>query len=160
MSRFIQDWRCIESGFEHGPLNMAIDEMLLVTCARSEINYPVLRFFGFAPGCVTFGISQDYKNSSALKLLGESGKEITRRPTGGGIVIHDFDICYSLVVQTKLHAHFSSAIDSYEAIHQAVYAGFRRESIELTYSIRDDASRRQIRDGDIVLPRVKSRDLA
>ena len=134
MSKFIQNWRCIESGFERGALNMAIDEMLLLTCARSEVMYPVLRFFGFMPGCVTFGISQDYKNSSVLKSLSESGKEITRRPTGGGIVIHDFDICYSLVVQTKLHLNFSSTEDSYEAIHQAIYAGFRHEGIEVAFA--------------------------
>ena len=134
MSRFIENWRCIESGFEQGSLNMAIDEMLLSACIRDEIGYPILRFFGFRPGCVTFGISQRFSESETLKGLESMGKEIVRRPTGGGIVVHDYDLCYSLITPVRLHPDFSSTEISYEAIHQAVYAGFRHEGIDVTFA--------------------------
>ena len=130
----IENWRCIESGFEDGDLNMAIDEMLLQTGIQNSVSYPVLRFYGFRPNHATFGVGQRFVHSKTLQQLKREQKTLIRRPTGGGIVVHDLDLCYTVVLNVFSHTSFAQAEGSYEAIHQAVYAGFRRLGIGLEFS--------------------------
>lgn len=130
----IRSWRLIESGFEDSAFNMAVDEALFLKSRRDDSVYPTLRFYGFKPRCVTFGVSQVHEGSRVLAKLGAEGYRLTRRPTGGGIVIHDVDMCYAVIFPSKSGYGFRHPEASYEAIHQAIAAGFRREGIALDFA--------------------------
>ena len=56
-----------------------------------------LRFFNWKPAAAaTFGYAQ-FESSVKKQLSAEGIKEYTRRPTGGGVVLHKGDLTFSLI---------------------------------------------------------------
>ncbi|OLD87705.1 MAG: hypothetical protein AUG81_08395 [Verrucomicrobia bacterium 13_1_20CM_4_54_11] len=71
-----------------GPLNMAVDEVLLTT-ARAAI----LRFYRWNAPSVSFGYCVRF--DEAREIAGN--RDVVRRWTGGGIVPHGEDLTYSIM---------------------------------------------------------------
>ena len=99
----------------HGAINMATDFWLF---QQKDLIDPVFRHYGWIKNEITFGYGQNWnwvKKQNQVK-----GLQITRRPTGGGIVQHGRDWTYTLILP---HKHASSrvpALDFYEAIHLSI----------------------------------------
>ena len=76
-----------------GPLNMAIDEVLLETVART--GDPVLRFYAWSEPTLSLGYFQSVASRSQHResLL----CPVVRRATGGGAILHDRELTYSLI---------------------------------------------------------------
>ncbi len=106
-----QSWLLLKSRPESAACNMAIDEALL-EFARS-LRLPVLRFYGWIEPAATFGYFQRYANVAALTLL----RPLVRRPTGGGLVAHNADWTYSVVVPPDHDWYRLPACESYARIH-------------------------------------------
>jgi len=70
-------------------LNMAIDEALF---AYSKV--PALRFYYWSCPTLSFGYFGKYDNAAKVG----AGRELVRRWTGGGLVLHGSDLTYSLVI--------------------------------------------------------------
>ncbi|MBX7207131.1 MAG: hypothetical protein K1X78_02360 [Verrucomicrobiaceae bacterium] len=103
-----------------GALNMALDQALLELTEN-----PVLRVYSWAAPAVTIGYAQ------RLDLLKPSlpGWPVTRRWTGGGVVYHDADHTYSVIVPATCPWAQTRPVDSYRMIHGSlagalVSAGF------------------------------------
>jgi lipoate-protein ligase A len=85
---------------------------------QKDLIDPVFRHYGWNKNEITFGYGQNWnwvKKQNQVK-----GLQITRRPTGGGIVQHGRDWTYTLILP---HKHASSrvpALDFYEAIHLSI----------------------------------------
>ena len=108
-------WRLINSGFQTGAMNMALDEVLLhsVSAGRSQ---PILRFYRWKPATVTIGYSQSIFSDIDLHLCDQHGLDVVRRSTGGRAVLHDNEVTYSVIAPTE-HGPFSiSLIESYRRI--------------------------------------------
>ena len=97
---------------------MALDEFLLTHTIQNASQVATLRFYEFTKKCITIGLSQ--RNSEFLKMIDGMGFEWVRRPTGGGMVIHEADLIFSLIASLDAHPSFSQAKDSYRAIHEAI----------------------------------------
>lgn len=112
-------WRVLESNHQPAALNMAVDEALLLSA--STRGAPVLRFYGWSEAAATFGYAQrwlDVKRWTPLRPL-------VRRPTGGGVVEHDADWTYSVVIPPG-HAWYAlSAVESYRQMHEWIQAALR-----------------------------------
>ena len=97
---------------------MATDEEQLVL-APAE---PCLRIFRWAPEavpCATFGYAQ--RHAEVIRTLPPHLRDrCVRRPTGGGIVIHDTDLTFSLVIPRTLLP--AAPADIYQALHAAIAA--------------------------------------
>lgn len=97
---------------------MALDEALLAL-APAE---PCLRIFRWAPEavpCATFGYAQ--RHAEVVRTLPPYLRDrCVRRPTGGGIVIHDTDLTFSLVIPRTLLP--AAPADIYQALHAAIAA--------------------------------------
>jgi lipoate-protein ligase A len=114
------NWFLFNSGPCPPDFNMALDEALLE--AVSRLGKPVLRFYGWTEPAATFGYFQKYADVERATPL----RPLIRRPTGGGLVPHDADWTYSLVVPAG-HAWYSlKAVESYRRMHQWVQAAFTR----------------------------------
>jgi len=106
------NWLLLDSGLGGAAWNMAVDAALLATAAR--LGKPVLRFYGWTEAAATFGYFQKITEIEAATSL----RPLIRRPTGGGLVPHDADWTYSLVVPPDHEWHALAATESYARMHR------------------------------------------
>ncbi|MFT4692511.1 MAG: lipoate-protein ligase A [Limisphaerales bacterium] len=112
-------WSVLDTGASAAEFNMAFDEALLHQAVA--IGHPVLRFYSWLEPAATFGYFQPYAMVSNATEL----RPLVRRPTGGGIVPHDRDWTYSLIVPVGHDWHGLNARRSYEQIHSWIDVALR-----------------------------------
>ena len=100
---------------DHDPaFNMAADHVLLDRAAAFAA--PLLRVYAWDRPSISFGRSQLHPEALS------SSHALVRRPTGGGIVWHDRDLTYTLVLPAD-HALARMEIhESYRIMHEAIGA--------------------------------------
>jgi len=112
----------VDSETRSAAANMAIDEALL-ECATA----PSLRFYRWRSPSLSFGYFGAYADVAA----DEERREIVRRWTGGGIVLHGDDQTYSFILpQTGTNPRPSSRAvysDVHEAIRRALATHLKAE---------------------------------
>jgi lipoate-protein ligase A len=115
-------------------LNMAIDEALLEIATE-----PTIRFYKWDHPALSFGYFGKFTEVASHA----AERDLVRRWTGGGIVFHEDDLTYSLVIPAADPAFGESSASIYEKIHDAVRAAFAAngKSVELAGG-RDAALRR------------------
>jgi lipoate-protein ligase A len=102
-------------------LNMAVDEALLETAGS-----PTLRFYRWRVRALSFG----YFGSFAAVSNQQAEREIVRRWTGGGVVLHGDDLTYSVVIPAG-HAFFArSSLEIYSALHDAMRKALTANGVE------------------------------
>jgi lipoate-protein ligase A len=114
----MEEWLLLRSGAAPAALNMAIDEALLLHVA--EFGDPVLRFYAWSEPAASFGYFQRYTDVANATGL----RPLVRRPTGGGIVPHDHDWTYSVIVPPDHFWYRLKAVESYRRVHEWVQAAF------------------------------------
>ena len=92
-------------------MNMAIDEALLETTA-----FPAIRFYRWRSPALSFG----YFGRFADVAIYAAERDLVRRWTGGGIVLHGHDLTYSIVIPASDRVFHESSIAIYEKIHRAL----------------------------------------
>lgn len=85
-------WRFLSTPPLPGAENMRIDAETLAGVERGE-KEPILRFFRFCEPTVTYGRLQKPEH---IRSQVPSGWPAVQRPTGGGVVLHQGDLCLSL----------------------------------------------------------------
>jgi lipoate-protein ligase A len=106
-----------------GPLNMAIDETLLLTSTE-----PVLRVYRWSGPWVSFGCFVPC--GEARTAFPE--RPLVRRWTGGGIVDHQADWTYSLIIPGRHPLANRSTAGRYHDIHQALVTALSAVNIQAT----------------------------
>ena len=97
----------------HGPyLNMAIDELLLEH--MDSIGRVILRFYEWNIPSASFGYSQK------PKAVTRTGLTLVWRPTGGGVVYHDVDLTYTMVIPAGHPICGLNRMESYRVIHEPI----------------------------------------
>ena len=92
-------------------MNMAIDEALL---EREAV--PSIRFYQWHSPALSFGYFGRFADVASY-----AGKrDLVRRWTGGGIVLHGGDLTYSIIIPVSDAAFGESSISIYEKIHRAL----------------------------------------
>ena len=104
--RQIQFWDDLEP--RDGPMQMAVDQALL-----EQATLPVLRVYRWSSPCVSIG----YFESRAAAQVLHSGLNVFRRWTGGGLVLHNGDRPYSLIVPRSEPFARIPPRDSYQILH-------------------------------------------
>jgi len=99
---------------------MALDEALLEAAPR--LGRPALRFYGWSEPAASFGYFQSYAAVERVCSL----RPLVRRPTGGGLVRHDGDWTYSLILPASHSWHGLKARDSYHRAHEWMQRAFAR----------------------------------
>jgi lipoyl(octanoyl) transferase len=92
-------------------MNMAIDEALLETA-----KVPSIRFYRWHSPALSlgyFGRFSDVANYAAER-------DLVRRWTGGGIVLHGDDLTYSIIVPRNDPVFAGSSMSIYENVHRAL----------------------------------------
>ena len=113
-------WLLFRDGPRAPPENMAVDEALLESVLKWK--QPVLRFYSWSEPAATFGYFQKYKDVERMTTL----RPLIRRPTGGGLVLHDRDWTYSMVFPPSADWYQLKAVESYRAVHAWIKEAFGR----------------------------------
>ncbi len=100
---------------------MAIDQAIL----ESEYPGPTLRFYGWSAPTLSLGYFQKLADRERHKESAEL--TLVRRSTGGGAIVHDRELTYSVVLPCQSQRElFQSAsnlgaiLELYESVHQSV----------------------------------------
>ena len=108
---------------DHPPaLNMGIDESLLLEVAKLEA--PLLRIYDWNQPAVSIGYVQKYSAAP------QEGYTIVRRPTGGGIVFHDIDLTYTVVIPKNHWIEKQNRLESYHIFHRIVISALSALNIK------------------------------
>ncbi|HUU85984.1 MAG TPA: lipoate--protein ligase family protein [Phycisphaerae bacterium] len=120
--------RVIHDPPQSGPLNMAADETLLNRVGAGD-SPPTLRFYQWDPPTISLGYFQKYADYEALPPpAGEL--PVVRRLTGGGAILHDRELTYSLALPVD-HPLLSGGPNRlYELAHDAVIACLSEAGID------------------------------
>jgi len=92
-------------------MNMAIDEALL-----ESATIPLIRFYRWHSPALSFG----YFGRFSDVAIYAAERDLVRRWTGGGIVLHGDDLTYSIMIPASDLAFSESSIWIYEKIHRAL----------------------------------------
>ncbi len=109
----MKTWRLIKSIADNGARQMAIDEAILTVRIKDKVPN-TLRFFTWKPPCVTIGFFQNLEDEIDLAKARSKNIDIVRRYTGGGAVLHEHELTYSLTISEKDVS--SNIVESYEDI--------------------------------------------
>jgi len=103
-----------------GSWNMAVDEYLFRLAKESQSNF--LRFYTWLRPTASLGCNQDISKVLNLEECGRRGVDVVRRMTGGKLVLHHFEVTYSL--SSSRSDIFTSTLEgSYRRISEALVRG-------------------------------------
>jgi lipoate-protein ligase A len=119
-----ETWFILDSGPGEPALNMALDEALLQSA--HQIAQPVLRFYRWTQPAASFGYFQRIAHVERATHL----RPLVRRPTAGGIVPHDADWTYSVLLPAPLEWHQLRAEQSYQRMHEWIRRAFGTLGVE------------------------------
>jgi lipoate-protein ligase A len=130
-------WQILDTGCNDASINMECDASLLER-AR-EFERPILNFYEWDSPSATFG---HFIDPTRFFCPERKHLKIARRPTGGGIIFHIWDMAFSVVVPAHLPEYSMNTLDNYAFVNQAVREAvqdFMRLTHDELMLIEDDA---------------------
>ena len=109
-------------GKNSAAMNMAIDEAILAA-QKAQAN-PTLRFYGWTQPAFSFGYFQDIAAEVDVDACRAEGIELVKRMTGGGIVVHGWELTYTLILPRN--AGEMNISDAYHTIGQSLVKAFQQ----------------------------------
>lgn len=122
-------WRLLNTGWQDGATNMAIDEALMAGISSGN-SPPTLRFYGWNPPCLSLGYAQAWTVAD-VEACARSGWDIVRRPTGGRAILHIDELTYSVCVPDEEPRVRGGLLASYRRLSDALAAGLEGLGIVL-----------------------------
>jgi len=120
----------LDTGANGADVNMRLDEKLLL-----ELNpdgTPILHFYRWSGPCATYGYFLDPSKHLNLDEIQRHRLQLARRPTGGGIVFHIWDLAFSFLMPANHPRCSKNTLDNYRFVNEAV-----RESMRDFLQLRD-----------------------
>ena len=112
-------------GKNSAAMNMAIDEAILT--AQKEQPNPTLRFYNWTQPAFSFGYFQDIDSEVDIEACRSDGIELVKRMTGGGTVVHGWELTYTLILPRG--AREMSISDAYDGIGHSLVRAFQKLGI-------------------------------
>lgn len=110
-----------------GAWNMAVDEALLEAAATK--GQPTLRFYQWQEPTLSLGYFQEYEDRRLHEA--SAGCPTVRRSSGGGAILHDRELTYSLAVPEG-HPLVADRLRTYRVIHESLIETLSDWGIEAT----------------------------
>ncbi len=114
----------LETGYQDGATNMAVDEAILIQQSKGLVP-PTLRFYGWHPAAFSLGYFQQTERAIDLERCRQYGVEWVRRLTGGRAILHEREVTYSVVAGQEDPKVSGTVILSYLKISQGILAGLK-----------------------------------
>jgi len=123
-------WRLIIDDPQDGSWNMAIDEAILRQ-RRIGASPSTLRLYSWLKPTVSLGYFQRISVPMA-DLCRQQHLDLIRRPTGGGFVLHDQEITFSVIFSRQDLRQQRQAVEYYRVIATCVQKALLRLNIAVT----------------------------
>jgi lipoate-protein ligase A len=126
-------WDVIDTGVLSAEENMRKDAEFLERA--SALTRPLVHFYEWERPSLTHGYFIDPKKLLHVEKLQARGWDLARRPTGGGVVFHMWDMAFSVVVPAHSRAFSLNTLDNYAFVNRAVLKAveaFLPQTLELT----------------------------
>ena len=117
--------RTLETGYNPAATNMSIDEALMETVGE----VPILRIYGWRPAAVSIGYFQSMNEEINSAKCREIGVDVVRRLTGGGAVLHEFELTYSFISRE----YPKNIMESYRWICDAIVMSINRLGFDANF---------------------------
>jgi lipoate-protein ligase A len=114
--------RLLNIGKSSAAMNMAIDEAILLS--QKERSNPTLRFYDWETPAFSFGYFQDIASEVDVEGCRADGIELVKRMTGGGTVVHGWELTYTLVLPRGVGEIGVS--EAYRRIGQSLVKAFQK----------------------------------
>jgi lipoate-protein ligase A len=118
-------WRFLDTGAADGASNMALDEAIMRAVTAGRVP-PTLRVYAWQPPCLSIGRFQALEQQVDVAACRRQGIDVVRRPSGGGAVLHDRELTYSLTAPENDPRVAGSVVESYRKISAGVVQGLAR----------------------------------
>ncbi|HSX10656.1 MAG TPA: lipoate--protein ligase family protein [Chlamydiales bacterium] len=121
----------LDTGVASAEENMRFDEELL-----EGLAVPTLHLYQWALPSATYGYFIKPEKHLDLGKAAGRGLDLARRPTGGGIVFHIWDVAFSFLMPSNHPAFSQNTLENYQFVNRAVLEAMRtlfvlREPVEL-----------------------------
>ena len=126
-------WRLINTEQNNAAMNMAIDEAMLLT--QNAKLQPTLRFYDWLQPAFSFGYFQRIAEEVDVAACDAHGVELVRRMTGGGTVIHGWDVTYTIIVPHGSGMIPKDISGAYCAISDCLINGLQRLGVDVAHQI-------------------------
>ncbi len=111
-------WIVLNTGQRSAEENMKIDAELLDRAHTLE--KPILHLYEWEGDSATFGYFAHPEKLLNLEQVNKKGLNLARRPTGGGMIFHLWDMAFSIIVPAH-SLHFSlNTLDNYAYVNRIV----------------------------------------
>jgi lipoate-protein ligase A len=129
----MERWFLLDDGPAPGPLNMALDEILLEKVER-ERSAPILRLYSFDPPAITIGFHQTRSAGLDIEAAGRDGVDVVKRFTGGRALLHEGELTYCIVACISKPPFDTPLQESYMRISEALARALLSIGIEASIS--------------------------
>lgn len=136
-----------------GAWNMSVDQALLESVDETQV--PVLRLYQWSQPTLSLGYFQKLADRS--QHLASTNAACVRRSTGGGAIMHDHELTYSIAVPIK-PSHSGARTDLYQGMHQIIRAALANWSVTAN-PYREDPRHRGNEDSLLCFQRRTDEDL-
>lgn len=128
-------WRIIETKSTKAEKIMQKDRELLEDI--SSYAEPILHLYEWEGPSVTYGHFIDPSKFFCMQSAQEEGISLARRPTGGGIIFHLWDLAFSVLIPASHPAFSQNTLENYAYVNAAVLDAIEeflqnKENAELT----------------------------
>ena len=107
--------RVLDTGLASAEQNMCLDEELL-----NALEVPTLHLYQWATPSATFGHFIEPEKHLDLNQASRWNLSLARRPTGGGIVFHIWDLAFSFLLPSTHPAFSLNTLENYQFVNQVV----------------------------------------
>jgi lipoyl(octanoyl) transferase len=123
----IMNLRLIHDPPASGVWNMAVDEMMLDTVVAT--SQPILRFYAWDEPTLSLGYFQTLEERQSHSASMHC--PVVRRSTGGGAIVHDQEITYSIALPIA-DRWSGQATEVYETFHESLVAALTKLQVAAT----------------------------
>jgi lipoate-protein ligase A len=120
-------WTLLEAEELTPAANMALDLGILGASVAEERPDPVVRLYAWHPPTLSVGAKVDLPEDVRQRCAA-AGVDVVHRATGGGCVLHDRDVTYSVVAPEEGR----SVLEAYGWVAGGLVAGLHQLGIEAT----------------------------
>jgi lipoate---protein ligase len=115
---FQMAWNILETKATSATANMELDAHLLENLGSQE--KPILHLYEWERESATFGYFVKPEELLNLEEAEKRGIDLARRPTGGGVVFHVWDLAFSVLVPAKSPLFSTNTLDNYNLVNRVV----------------------------------------